>query len=351
MGVQDYLTDAIMQNIGPLKGTPSGWQKRNCMMCHHRGHSSDKRERFGIIFIEGGVNVNCFNCGFGAGWRPGSLLNDKMELFLTTLGVPEEDVKRLRFEAFRESTNQQSHKIKLKGAITSKWTEISFLKNCHTIQYWLDNNCQDRNFLQVLQYAIDRDILDEDKMYWTSCAEPRERKYSRRIVVPYYYKGKIVGFTGRLATDSNKKGISKYMQEMPISYIYGIDAQHDYNKKFIIINEGIFDAMITDGIGILHNNINEDQVALINSLPGQKILCPDRDKDGDILIDIAIRNKWAVTFPKWGCDKFRNTIKDAASAAETYGQILTVKSIIDNRETDPENIKIKRKMDKIDYDY
>lgn len=352
MVVQDYLTDAISQNIGPLKGTPSGWQKRNCMLCHHRGHSPDRRERFGILYTnDGGMSVNCFNCGFSTGWRTGSLLGDKMEFFLQSIGVPEQDVKRLKFEAFKEASNQKTTEFKLKGSVTAKWTEIDFLKDCYPFRLWLEQDCDDPNFIKVLQYADKRGILDIDKMYWTPCKEKRERMYNRRIIVPYYYKGKIVGFTGRLANDSSSKSIPKYMQEMPVSFIYGTDEQLDYNKKYIIISEGIFDAVIADGIGILHNNINEDQAAVINSLPGQKILCPDRDKDGDDLIGIAIKHKWAVAFPNWGRNDEGKPVKDIAEATELYGQLLTIKSVVDTIEPDAYNIKVKRKMDKMNYDY
>ena len=352
MVVRDYLTDAITQNIGPLKGTPSGWQKRNCMLCHHRGHSPDKRERFGILYSpDGGVTINCFNCGFGTGWRVGSMIGEKMEFFLTSIGVPEQDVKRLKFESHKEATHQQATEFKLKGAVAAKWKEIDFLKECYSFRFWIEQECDDRDFLKVLNYTKNRGILDIDKMYWTPCREKRERTYNRRIVVPYYHKGKIVGFTGRLANDSPDKSIPKYMQEMPVSYIYGMDNQHDYSKKYIIISEGIFDAMLSDGIGTLHNNINEDQVALINSLPGEKILCPDRDKDGDTLIEIAIENKWSVTFPNWGRNKYGKAVKDIGEATELYGQLLTIKSIVDSHEPTAYNIRIKRKMDKINYDY
>ena len=352
MEVREAIVDAIMQNIGTLKGTPSGWQKRNCMMCHHRGHGADKRERFGILFTQdGGMNVNCFNCGFGTGWHPQSQLGEKMMQFLQAIGVPEEDIKRLKFEAFREATNQRVNDFRLKGSVTAKWTEIEFLKDCHPIRYWLDQNCTDRNFLRVVEYAEGRGILDIDKMYWTPCKEDRERIYNRRIVVPYFYKGDIVGFTGRIAAHNPPKTTPKYMQEMPLSFIYGTDHQQDFNRKFIIITEGIFDALVTDGIATLHNNINEDQATIINSLPGQKILCPDRDKDGDDLIEIAIKHRWAVAFPNWGRNDHGKPVKDAGEAAEIYGDLLTIKSIIDSRETDAQDIRIKRKMDRMDYGY
>lgn len=352
MAVQDFLHDSISQHIGMLKSTPSGWKKRNCMLCHHRGHGADKRERFGILNThDGGVTVNCFNCGFMTGWKPDSQLGDKMCFFLESIGVPQEDVKRLKFEAYREAHNRETKEFVLKGSITAKWNEIDFLEDCHPLRFWAEAGCEDKDFLQIVNYAHSRNMLDVDKMYWTPSKGKKERTFNRRFVVPYTYKNKIVGWTGRLASDSPNKSVPKYISEMPVSYIYGVDNQQDYEKKFIIVSEGIMDAVITDGIGLLHNKINPDQIALLNSLPAQKILCPDRDKDGYGLIETAIENKWSVAFPKWGRNAQGKPVKDAAEAAEVYGQLLTIKSIIDSRESDSFKIRINRKLDESNYGY
>jgi len=346
MAVEEILKDTISQHIGPLKQTPSGWKKRNCMLCHLRGQTMDKRERFGIIDVEGGMNINCFNCGFTTGWRPESLLGDKMIFFLTALGVPEEDVKRLKFEAFREANNIKSKEFTLKGSITAKWEEIDLVENCHPMRFWIENDCDDADFLKAIEYTDSRNILDIDKVYWTPS---KKRMFNKRFIFPFFYKGKIVGYTGRLSGKPPNKNVPKYLSEMPPSFIYGIDNQQD--KEFIIVNEGMLDGVVTDGIGVLHNKINADQANLINSLPGQKILCPDRDKDGDELIETAIENKWSVAFPHWGRNKQGTPVKDASEAVEIYGHLLTLKSIVESREKDSDKIRQKRKLDRVTHGY
>jgi hypothetical protein len=346
MAVEEILKETISQHIGPLKQTPSGWKKRNCMLCHLRGQSMDKRERFGIIDIEGGMNINCFNCGFTTGWRPDSLLGDKMVFFLTALGVPEADVNRLKFEAFREANNIKSKEFKLRGSITAKWNEIDLIEDCHSMRFWIENECQDKDFLKAIEYTDKRSILDIDKVYWTPS---KKRMFNKRFIFPFFYKGKIVGYTGRLSSEPPNKNVPKYLTEMPPSYIYGVDDQHD--REFVIINEGMVDAVVTGGIGVLHNKINVDQANLINSLPGQKILCPDRDKDGDELIQTAIENKWSVAFPHWGRNAKDEPVKDASEAVELYGHLLTLKSIIDSRTSGSHAIKMKRKLDRVTHGY
>lgn len=347
MAVQDYLHDTIAQHIGPLKMTPSGWRKRNCMLCHLRGHGADKRERFGIFETpDGSITVNCFNCGFMTGWKPHSQIGKKMVFFLQSINVSQEDINKLRFEAFREANDVESKALKLTGNITSKWKPVDKMpKDLRTITEWAMLECDDKDFMRVVEYAAKRG-LDLAKVCWSP---DKENQFNKRLTIPYYYNDELVGWTGRVATDGGTK-LTKYHTHMPPQFIYGIDAQRDYDKEFIIISEGIIDAVVTDGIGVLHNKIHENQAAVINNLPGTKILCPDRDKDGEDLIETAIENKWHVAFPNWGKDNGR-IIKDAGHAAEVYGHLLTIKSIIDSREKDSYNIRIKRKMDRMNNGY
>jgi len=70
-------------------------------------------------------------------------------------------------------------------------------------------------------------------------------------------------------------------------------------------------------------------------------VCPDRDKNGGTLVDVALNNNWSVSFPLW-----ENGIKDAAKATEKYGRILTLQSILDSAEENPTTIKHKWNLGK-----
>jgi hypothetical protein len=348
--VEEYLKQLIQEHLSGLKRTPSGWLKHNCPLCPHRGHSPDHKERFGILYsIDGAIALNCFNCGFSTNWRPGLLLGKKMSFFLSTIGVPQQDVDKLKFESFREQHNVVNPKITLTGNITNKWKPIEILSelpDCYSIRFWANNECEDEDFLEVVNYLVGRNILDIDRMYWTP---HREFMYHRRVVVPFTYKGHVVGWTGRIITAS--KDIPKYHNNMPPSFIMGLDEQQDYDRKYHIISEGVFDAVVSSGVGVLHNKINDDQAALISNLHGEKILVPDRDSSGDELVQIAIDNKWSVSFPNWGRDSDGKIIKDIADAANAYGYVLALQSIVEGVERDAYAIKVKRKMDKVNYGY
>jgi len=268
---------------------------------------------------------------------------------LGSIGVPKADLDKLKFEAFREQNNMVSRDLSLRGDITKQWRLISAddaLEDCHPIRFWIEHNCEDPDFLHVVDYLLGRNILDVDKLYWSPS---KEFMFHKRVTIPFNYRGNLVGWTGRIT--SHAPSVPKYYNKMPASYIHGLDNQQDYDRKYHIITEGILDTIITDGIAVLHNNINDEQAALISKLYGEKVLVPDRDKDGDDLVNIAIKNKWSVAFPHWGRNKQKLPIKDVAEAAETYGHLLTMQSIIESIERDPHSIRVKRKLDRGNYGY
>lgn len=312
------------------------------MLCHLRGESADRRGRFGIKFDNDKIVVHCFNCSFDASCISGKTLSKNFETFLKELGIPEYDVKKINFELFKEhAAIETAEKLELKGAVTSSWVPNSLPKDSQTLMAWLDADCNDPEFLKVVQYALDRKFTDMHHLYWT----PIETKfeYNKRLILPFRYKGVVVGHTGRFADPLVQASATrpKYINIMPDNYIYNLDAQADWKRKYVILCEGVFDAYFTDGICPIGNTLSADQIAMINRLGKTVIVCPDKDKDGGVLVKHAMEQGWGVCFPGWGDD-----VKDASKATEIFGRILTVQSIIQTAEFNPLAIELTWKLSK-----
>lgn len=337
--ILDLLKDAILQNIGPLKQAPKGWHKRHCMLCHTQGHGKDTRNRFGIQFNADSIVCNCFNCGFSAGYKEGGDLTKSMEFFLRQIHVGEEFAKQIKFEIFKEKNKikefrdgqvVEDKESKLKS-LFQKWKPTELPKDSLPITTWLENGLADQNFLKVVNYAMDRHIYDLDRFYWSP---ERTHNLNQRLIIPYYYKRNIVGFTSRLCYDTDDKSIPKYYQQCPTDFVYNLDAQQGWSRKYVLVNEGVLDAWCVDGISTL-GELGQDKIDVINRLQKQVIVCPDRDKKGGDLVEAALHNNWAVAFPKW-----KEGIKDAAKASEIYGRLLTTHSIISSAVSGKEKIQL-----------
>ncbi len=332
----DTIIETIVPKLGGLKASRKGWQTRNCPLCPHRGHGIDKKSRFGMK-IEGGtsVAVHCFNCAFKAKYGRGSLISKDFAWFMETIGVPSDDVKKIKFQSFREKeAGEIFQDVKVTEDSRSKWKKVDLPPDSRSVLFWLEAGCNDKNLVKVANYCLERK-LDLTDMYWTPNTEHSMHK---RILMPFWYKDEVVGYSGRYYVASPAKHIRRYLNLTPEDFIYNLDKQSmDY--PFILLTEGVIDAYLCNGVSCM-GTMNQAQIDIINSLGKRVIVIPDRDKDGQSLVDIALANKWEVSFPNW-----RKDIKDVGKAVQEYGRLLTVKSVIASAEHNPMKITLKRKMD------
>lgn len=320
--IKDTLEDLVRAHLGPVQQTRKGWSSRNCMMCHHHGESTDRRGRFGIIFSpDGGIATSCFNCSHKSKFVPGETFSKEFSLFLQEIGIPHNTVKLLNFELYKEHYGKDAvHELQIAENISAKWVPATLPSKALTMQEWADAGCTDKSFLNVLRYAYNRGIRNFSQFYWTP--QPNGM-LNKRLIVPFTYRDNIVGFTGRFAGTPPDKKITKYYNISPSDFIYNLDRQKPHND-YIILCEGVLDAYHTNGISTQGNEINESQVAYIKSLNKTVIVLPDFDKDGSALVNLAVKHNWAVSFPFWS-----HEVKDAASAVEKYGRVVTMLSILD----------------------
>lgn len=344
----DVLTDAVKQNIGALKPAPKSWFKRNCMLCRTQGHGVDTRNRMGLQFNPNSIAVNCFNCGFSASYTEGKELSKSFKFFLSNLNIQKKFIDQLEFEIFKQR-NQisivregdeeiEDPEAKFRN-LFQKWVPMELPDDSLPITEWLEHGLDDPDFLKVVNYALERKMYDLDNFYWSP---NKFHQVNKRLIVPYFYKGQIVGFTARLGFDVPDKSIPKYFQQCPNDFVYNLDHQQEWQRKYALVTEGVLDAYVIDGISIL-GEIGQSKVDIINRLQKQVIVCPDRDKKGRDLVEAAIENEWAVSFPRW-----ESGIKDAAQAAEKYGRLLTTYSIISSAVSGKDKIKVKWKIEQND---
>ena len=319
------------------KKTPSGWISFNAPCCVYNGETADKKKRGGIMTsADGTVSYHCFNCGFKASYVIGSKLEYKMRQFMGYIGIPDDTIRKLAIEAMREEEGVV--KYEKKKFVTFKKKELP--KHTRLLGEWLEEYTvgtmpteQQNKIDNLLNYLAGRGIGADwyDFMY----SSDKHWDVDKRLLIPFYWRGDVVGFTGRLFDKSNKV---KYYTDVQPGYVFNMDAQ-DWTRKFVIVTEGPFDAISVSGVSILGSEINDTQRELIDGLGRQVIIVPDRDAPGEKLINQAIEFGWSVAFPEW--DK---TVGDVADAVLKYGRLFTIQSILKTTESSKLKIDLKRKM-------
>ena len=314
------------------KQTPSGWLAFNAPCCEHNGTTPDTRQRGGLIAnADEGVSFHCFNCGFKTSWRNGRNLSFKMKKFMRWLNVPDDTITKLALQVLQTKTDETGHKTFI---TLPKFVSKELPAKSKPIHEWADYKALepggiDKDLFKVLEYIATRKLnLNDYDFYWTP-----EAGYRDRLIIPFYYREKVVGYTARKVVESKVK----YLSEQQPGYVFNIDEQTD-DRKYVVAVEGPIDAIAIDGVALLGSEIKEQQTALLNSLGKHVIVVPDRDEAGQKLVYDAMESGWSVSMPDWSQD-----IGDVNDAVRKYGRLHTLYSIVKNAEESQLKIKLRMK--------
>ena len=332
--IQNTILNSLPAN---KKKTPSGWISFNAPCCIYNGETQDKKKRGGIMAgADGTISYHCFNCGYKASYVIGRKLTQKMRTFMGYISMADDTIKKLAIEAMRYEEGD----IKYEKKKFVNFHKKQMPKNTHSLDVWLEKYVakdltapQYNKIDNLLNYLKVRGI---DPTWYDFMYSPDMYfNFNERLIIPFYWRGDIVGYTGRLFEDIEKV---KYVTDVQPGYVFNMDTQ-DWTRKFVIVTEGPFDAITISGVSILGSEINDVQRELINNLNRQVIVVPDRDAPGEKLINQAIEFGWSVAFPEWD-----NKVGDVAEAVLKYGRLFTIQSILKSTESSKLKIDLKRKM-------
>jgi len=345
------IQDAVLQLLpARRKRSTSGWISFDAVCCEHNGESRDTRGRGGVIAnSNGSTSYACFNCNFKANYTPGRHLNYKFRRLLSWFGADENSIKRLVIDAIRVRELVNPEELKTEPAEEVTFRPRPLPESAKSFSEW-------RTFLSLTDatYRIPEHVYGAVdyvghrggnliERYEFYCTDDTEHNMHRRVVVPCYWKGELIGSTSRTYQDGIKP---KYYADYEPNYVYNMDRQVS-NAKFVVVTEGPFDAMAIDGVAVLGNECSEIQADIIDSLGREVIVVPDFDSKtvkgrdtwaGSRLVDQAIEYGWSVSFPIW-----RDDVKDISEAVKQYGRLFTLKAILAGKQSTRLKIELHKK--------
>jgi hypothetical protein len=337
----DTIQQALLQLIpvGNRKSQQTGWISFNAVCCTHNGETPDRKGRGGVkTDSKGGISYHCFNCGFTTGFTPGWHLGFKFRKLLSWLGAEDLTIRHLVISAVRLKELVAPEELEKTKIEEIKFEPRKMPDGAVSLTSWMTRMIEDDTCLipphltQGVQYLANRAINTSKYEFYFS--DTKAYNYNRRIIVPYYYEGKLVGSSARALEDTVTP---KYWSDHPSDYVFNLDKQHK-NSKFVVVVEGPFDAMSVDGVSIQGSEASDTQVELIDRLQREVIVVPDTDSAGKKLVDRAIEAGWTVSFPVW-----QETCKDLNEATVKYGKLFVLKSILQAKETSRLRIELKKK--------
>ena len=315
------MFDILTVAPGKKKKTQSGWTSFNAPCCINNGHSPDKRMRGGIKQDGDDWSYHCFNCNFKCGFKLGRNISRNCRRFLGWCGMDDTDINKWSLHSLQHKDLLDSILTKKKQHAVPKFKEVEMPAG----ELIYTANPKHKVYID---YLATRGLTHNDYPFLVTPNE--EGRNSQRFIIPYTYENKVVGSTSRYLDDRKPKFIS----DQQTGYVFGIDLQKP-NWETCLVFEGIFDAISMSGCALTHNDINDDQVALLKKLNKRIIVVPDQDETGLQICDRALDSGFEVSLPNW-----QEGIKDANDAVIKYGKLPTLLSILEAAS----NSKIKVEM-------
>jgi hypothetical protein len=184
-------------------------------------------------------------------------------------------------------------------------------------------------FTEAYAYLIERKIDPwAYPFYWTN-----KVGFNSRIIIPFLYKGEIVGWTARAFNDAKPK----YLSEQQPGFVFNLDRQTN-KRDFVIVSEGPFDALSIDGCALLGAEIKDSQNWLLKQLGKEIVLVPDKDHEGPRTVEQAIEFGWSVSMPDWPAG-----VKDVNDAVVKLGRLATLYLIASAKESNSLKIQLRAK--------
>lgn len=362
--MRELIQQELLALLPAKKKTSNKWISFNAVCCQHNGESADTRGRGGVLpGVDGSVSYHCFNCGFKTGFYPGRPVNFKFRKLLRWLGADDNTIQRLVMEALRikelvpaeERAPVPEVEVAYKprplpddSASIMQWAtqiRLSVPWNSDGQVEWTDlKKAVPEQLENAIEYLHERKV--DVKKYDFYITDTTAYNLDKRVIVPFTWKNKIIGYTARALVDGIKP---KYHNSHDSNYVFNIDKQLP-DSKFVLVMEGPFDAMCVDGVAVLGNEINEVQADIIESLGKEVILVPDFDKHlnkkgvevwpGASAIDCAIEYGWSVSFPVWS---ELDDCKDVAAAVKKFGKLFVLQTILAGKETNKLKIELRKK--------
>lgn len=294
---QAKLEDLIREKI-PFGGADSrGFFSLKCQCCN------DYKIRAGFKFENNSIIYNCWNCSLASVYEEFSgKISKRFRSILNDYGIDDTEISSVVNTAFFNKKQSENSKITLSSLTkvntntpTIKLPEKSFpLGHNEFIDYQT----------KLAEYLIKRKINIEKYPFFFSL----EERFKNRIIIPFYRNGNLIYWQARSIDTLEKKRYDNAPAGRE-SVIFNFDKLRSYSKQPLFVTEGVFDAMMFDGVAILGSKLNDAKTELLSSASRRLVFVIDKDKNGKHLAEEVLKLGWEITFVPDGAGDLNESVR------------------------------------------
>lgn len=289
----------------------TGWVVGKCAACN------DYKERAGFKFEAGMVAYNCWNCSSSMQYEEFSgKISGRFRKILLSYGIDDSEINSAVNSSFFAGTVKPA-KITLESLSKSNSENQTIKLPSKSLRLGVSTEFSDYQE-KLIQYLLNRKI-DLFKYHFFFSLEER---FKNRIIIPFYKNGNLIYWQARSINRIEKKRYDNAPNSRE-GILYNVDALSTFSKTPLFVSEGVFDAMMFDGVALLGSDLNVSKTKLLKQTTRRLVFVIDKDKNGKHLAEEVLRNGWEITFVPDGA-------ADLNESVCRFGVTWTALKIMDN---------------------
>lgn len=306
---QKTLASIIQEKVSLGKISPTGFFNLRCPVCN------DHSERGGFKFDGDTTGYSCWNCNSKFKYEEGTgKLSKNAKDILGAFGISREDLRELTSAIFLKPTEDKEISVESVTKLKLHTPEVAFPDRTKPLLSEGHEEFQE----PILEYLIERK-LDPLKTTFYFSLDP---KMLRRVIIPYWRDGKLIYWQARTID----KGVKPRYRNCVVAkdaVIYGYDQLHSYEVAPLFVTEGVFNAILVDGISIMGASLNLAKIEILKRTRRRLIFVRDRDSQGDDLSRQVLEHGWEIT-------TVDNRVNDINESVQKFGLPFTAWSLLKN---------------------
>lgn len=291
-----------------------------CPICGDSKKSNRKKRFWATWSPDGTCCINCFNCGYSSTFA---------ELVSRLKSIPLHEairfVESIDFNDVPKLLNKEVEIIEENKFIEGECTTFNeIIDDCISIDDVCDGYIQKQYQDKLNEFIKNRLISSDYKIFIAFKGD-----YKGRIILPIYRYDDIIYFQGRSLFESDVKYKNPEIDKTGII----MNLEYFNKDKFIIVSEGIIDAMSVEyhqGTSVLGGSFNDQLLSILFNLTNEGVIfVSDNDERGNKerlkIINESYYNKKLFYFIPPNPCKDINDIKRKIKPTNVYDYIVNNK--------------------------
>lgn len=307
---------SIIEKNNIFRPIRTGWLVGKCPICN------DYKERAGFKFENGNVIYNCWNCPAGSQYEEYSgQMSKKFRKVLLAFGIDEDEISSAVNSVF--FFKKEVTKISLQSVTTIDTSTPEIKLPDKTFPLGHDSSIEAQ--LQIADYLLSRNI-NLDKYPFFFSLQP---KLINRVIIPYYRNNKLIYWQAR----SILSGEKKKWENSPVrrdGVMFNYDQLQMFDRKPLFVTEGVFDAMLVDGIALLGSVLNDVKKSVLEKSRRRLIFIIDKDSNGRSLANAVLNCGWEIAFVPDGAEDLSDSVRRFGLSWSLYELMKSIPKDNDN---------------------